>query len=82
MDLKISPAAISGGPMNAACDPPLTDSTLASIRLAMNRSQSGGMALSCSETMHHVGRSFQLYGQPYGQVLAFAAELAQRLAPT
>jgi hypothetical protein len=27
--------------------------------LAMKRSQSGGMALSCSETMYHDGRFFQ-----------------------
>ena len=56
---RIRPAAMSGRAMNAACDPPLTDSTLAFIRWAMNRSQSGGMALSCSETMYQVGRSFQ-----------------------
>ena len=39
--------------------PPFTDSVTASTRLAMNRSASGGMALSCSETMYHEGRFFQ-----------------------
>src|SRR5260221_13089212 len=57
--LRIRLAAMSGWAMNAACDPSLTDSILAFIRLDMNRSQSGGMALSCSETMYQVGRFFQ-----------------------
>lgn len=42
MALRIRLAAMSGWAMNAACDPSLTDSTLAFIRLAMNRWQSGG----------------------------------------
>jgi hypothetical protein len=45
--------------MNAACDPPLTGSTSALIRLAMNRWQSGAMALSCSESRYQAGRFFQ-----------------------
>jgi hypothetical protein len=55
--LRIRPAATSGRAMNAACEPPLADSTVAFIRLAMNLSQSGGMALSCSETMYQAGIS-------------------------
>src|SRR5271155_3352597 len=44
--------------MKAAWEPS-TDSVTASIRFAMKRSASGGIALSCSDTMYHVGRSFQ-----------------------
>src|ERR1700722_11222860 len=59
MALRMRPAAMSGWAMNAACDPPLAVSTTALARSAMKRSQSGGMALSCSETMYHDGRFFQ-----------------------
>lgn len=59
MALRIRLAAMSGRAMNAACDPPLTDSMLAFIRMAMNRSQSGRMALSCPQTIYQAGRSFQ-----------------------
>jgi hypothetical protein len=45
--------------MNAACDPSFTDSTSAFVRRAMNRWQSGGMALSCSESKYQAGRLFQ-----------------------
>jgi hypothetical protein len=50
---------MSGWAMNAACDPSLTDSLLALIRLAMNRWRSGAMALSRSETMYQAGMFFQ-----------------------
>ena len=43
--------------MNAAWDPS-TDSATASARIAMKRSASGGMALSCTDTKYHEGRSF------------------------
>jgi hypothetical protein len=43
--------------MNAAWEPS-TDSATASARLAMKRSASGGMALSCADTKYHEGRSF------------------------
>jgi len=38
-------------------------------RLAMNRSASGGMALSCSETLYHEGR----YSQPAAVALSVNA---------
>jgi len=59
MTLRMRPAATPGWAMKAACDPPRTDSVVAFALLAMKRSQSGGMALSASETMYHDGRSFQ-----------------------
>jgi|SRR5215475_13712847 len=70
MALTIRLAAMSGWAMNAACDPPLTDSTVAFIRLAMNRSQSGGMAWSCSETMYQVGDSDPMILPHYSYLLA------------
>src|SRR5580700_12139043 len=47
-------AAHTGLAINAVCDP-LIDSVTAPMRLAMNRSASGGMALSCSDTRNHEG---------------------------
>src|ERR1700722_198051 len=52
------PAALSGWAMKAAWEPS-TDSVTASARLAMKRSASGGMALSCADTKYHEGRVFQ-----------------------
>src|SRR6478736_7078629 len=43
--------------MNAAWEPS-TDSATASARLAMKRSASGEIALSCADTRYHDGRSF------------------------
>src|SRR6202171_6254047 len=43
--------------MNAAWEPS-TDSVTAAARLAMKRSASGEMALSCADTKYHDGRSF------------------------
>src|SRR5215469_4551667 len=48
----------TGSAMNAVCDPSI-DSVVAPIRLAMNRSASGGMALSCSDTRNQDGLVFQ-----------------------
>src|SRR6478735_5840926 len=52
------PAATSGWAMNAAWEPSTVSAT-ASARLAMKRSASGAMALSCADTRYHEGRSFQ-----------------------
>src|SRR6266853_992090 len=43
--------------MNAAWEP-YTESVTAAARLAMKRSASGEMALSCADTKYHEGRSF------------------------
>ena len=43
--------------MKAVCDPSII-SVVAPIRWAMNRSASGGMALSCSETRNQDGLDF------------------------
>src|SRR5258708_39073657 len=43
--------------MNAVCEP-VIHSVVAPIRSAMNRSASGGMALSCSDTRHQDGLVF------------------------
>jgi hypothetical protein len=53
----MKPATRTGLAMNAVCDP-LIDSVTAPIRLAMNRSASGGIALSCSDTKNHDGLVF------------------------
>src|SRR5579859_6103213 len=47
-------AAHTGLAIKAVCDP-LIDSVTAPMRLAMNRSASGGMALSCSDTRNQEG---------------------------
>src|ERR1700748_2011402 len=47
-------AAGTGLAINAVCDP-LIDSVTAPIRLAMNRSASGEIALSCSDTRNQEG---------------------------
>src|ERR1700730_17305259 len=51
-------AARTGLAMNAVCDP-LIDSATAPMRSAMNRSASGGIALSCSDTRNQEGVVFQ-----------------------
>src|SRR5271156_5135566 len=45
----IRPATATGWAMKAVCEPAM-DLGVAPMRSAMNRSASGGMALSCSET--------------------------------
>src|SRR5690348_8882523 len=47
-------AARTGLAINAVCDP-LIDSATAPMRSAMNRSASGGIALSCSDTRNQEG---------------------------
>lgn len=48
---------MSGWAMNATHEPS-TDSATAPMRCAMKHSESGGMALSRSETMYQLGRFF------------------------
>ena len=50
-------ATRTGLAMNAVCDPSI-ESVVAPIRLAMNLSASGGMALSCSDTRNQDGLFF------------------------
>src|SRR4029077_20995961 len=50
-------ATATGWAMNAVCEPPIY-SVAAPIRSAMNRSASGGMALSWSDTRHQDGLVF------------------------
>src|SRR5258708_20383041 len=50
-------ATATGWAMNAVCEP-VIDSVVAPIRSAMNRSASGGMALSCSDTRYQDGLVF------------------------
>src|SRR6201997_1611783 len=54
----IKPATATGWAMNAVCEPAM-DLVVAPMRSAMNRSQSGGMALSCSDTRNQDGFVFQ-----------------------
>ena len=51
-------ATATGFAMNAVCEPS-TVSVVAPIRCAMNRSASGEIALSCSETRNQDGLLFQ-----------------------
>src|SRR5271156_3911370 len=54
----MKPATATGWAMKAVCEPAM-DMVVAPMRSAMNRSASGGMALSCSETRYHDGLAFQ-----------------------
>ncbi len=51
-------ATATGFAMNAVCEPSMV-SVVAPIRCAMNRSASGEIALSCSETRNQDGLLFQ-----------------------
>ncbi len=54
----MKPATRTGWAMNAVWDPSISSVT-APIRWAMNRSASGGMALSCCDTRNQLGLVFQ-----------------------
>src|SRR5262249_34778969 len=55
---RMKVATATGFAMNAVCEPSMV-SVVAPIRRAMNRSASGEIALSCSETRNHDGLLFQ-----------------------
>src|SRR5262252_10884991 len=55
---RMNVATATGLAMNAVCEPSMV-SVVAPIRCAMNRSASGEMALSCSETRNQDGLLFQ-----------------------
>src|SRR3984957_82817 len=57
----IKPATATGWAMKAVCEPAMA-MVVAPMRSAMNRSASGGMALSCSDTRYHDGLFFQPAG--------------------
>src|SRR5713226_1078892 len=54
----MKPATVTGWEMNAVWDPAM-DLVVAPMRSAMNRSASGAMALSRSETRYQLGLDFQ-----------------------
>src|SRR5215469_10121437 len=55
---RMNVATATGLAMNAVCEPSMV-SVVAPIRCAMNRSASGEIALSCSETRNQDGLLFQ-----------------------
>src|SRR5215468_8861674 len=55
---RMNAATATGFAMNAVCEPSMV-SVVAPIRRAMNRSASGEIALSCSETRNQDGLLFQ-----------------------
>src|SRR5580692_13098417 len=55
---RMNVATATGLAMNAVCEPSMA-SVVAPIRCAMNRSASGEIALSCSETRNQDGLLFQ-----------------------